>query len=426
MADSSRGWLIALLAGGLLWRGLLAFSIVPAWESAQNRAGTPDHYPSLARSLVTAGTLGYSAGDGASPTTLRGPGFPLWLAAGMAAGGAGGHDARWLGLWASLPGLLVAAALFRITWWRFGPAAGVLAFCVCAFHPLPAFQSARVMSDEFVGACGFSALLLWDRALSSSRDRGVRLAGVAAAILLALLMLTRSSGLLFLAALVAATLLSRPRRLAATVLIAAGSLLIPIGWSLRSSRLEGRPVFVHSLHAYNFWTGEGFDRFGEGWFSIGEWRDVWNLIGEKWGVPAEKRAQFCYADLTPHESARMESRLGKAALDLVRQEPLRYGGRILRGLGRYWIQAPYPRRTLLYAVAVIPVLIFAAVGLRRSMLAPGGLDQLALACALVIGINWIAYAAIVPAPRFSIHVYPELVFLAAAAMRTRPATSVAG
>src|SRR4029077_9772481 len=113
-----------LLAAGLLWRLVVCFAILPAWESRTGTPSFPDDYPGLARSLLERGTLGYGEGR-AEITTARGPGFPAWLAGGIFLGGDGG---RWLGFWSGLPivllGTVVADQLLR----RHGRAAGIVGY----------------------------------------------------------------------------------------------------------------------------------------------------------------------------------------------------------------------------------------------------------------------------------------------------------
>ena len=92
--------IVTVCVVGLAVRLLFATVLVPRLEHRANVAPDPDRYAELAASLIDRGELGFNP-PGASPTSLRGPAFPSWLAAGMLAGG---RSERWVAFWASVPG----------------------------------------------------------------------------------------------------------------------------------------------------------------------------------------------------------------------------------------------------------------------------------------------------------------------------------
>ena len=145
----------AVLAVALAWRIVLAIWLVPAWESAVNRAPLPDRYPLLAQSIVEGGPFGFVE-QGARPSTLRGPGFPLWLAAGMVIGG---DDPRWLGCWTALLPALAAALVAGLAARRYGRLPGLVAGAITGLHPIATMASARTMSDEFFAALAVFGVL---------------------------------------------------------------------------------------------------------------------------------------------------------------------------------------------------------------------------------------------------------------------------
>lgn len=404
------GVLLVLTALALVWRLVLAVWIVPAWESGRNTVPFPDHYPELARSILDGDAFGYAPGHGARPTTARGPGFPMWLALGMLLGGDG---ERWLRLWSSVPVLIVAPILAALAWRRFGAIPGAAAFAFLVFHPLPGVLSSRGMSDEFYASLGFGALLLWDRSLQSSGRRSLVLAG-GAGVLLAVQMLTRVSGILTLAVLAGLGLWRRPRRAGTLAIMAAVGLSLPLAWSVRTSRLEGRPVFIHSLAAYNFWIGEAFERYGYSWTSSESWERVTDLIERKAGMEPGGIRWLYYPSLEPREVAAMERRLARAAREHVLRHPAGYGLRVLKGLGYFWIRARTPERTLHYGLLLLPVLLlvmpaFAPASFHRLVA-----DRMLLACALIVAAHMLAYAAVLAMARFSVQVYPAVAWLLAA------------
>jgi hypothetical protein len=403
---------LGVLLAGLLWRLVLSFLVVPAWEARTGVASTPDAYPVLARSLVDEGVFGYGS-IGASPTTVRGPGFPLWLAASTVVGGG---NVRWLAFWGGLPGLLVGAWLASLVAGRWGTVGGLVTGAVAVFHPLPSLIAARGMGDDFYGALGAAALVTWVAATASTHPRRGLVLVAAAGLLLAVQILARSSGVLTLAVAVLCAALWRRSRSEATptggelalrtALLVVLALLPALFWSIRSSRLEGRPVFVHSLGAYNFWIGEGFDRFGTGPPPSGNYPQIVEYALSQAGAEF-RNERFWYASLEPRQAARLDAELGQAARRRVFDEPVSYLRRVLRGIPAYWVRAQTKARSVQYAIAVVPILLLAALGLRRGLADPLGL-QLFL---LLVAHN-LVYAAVLPMARMSVQVYPALAVLA--------------
>jgi hypothetical protein len=227
--------------------------------------------------------------------------------------------------------------------------------------------------------------------------------------------LTRSSGVLLVVVCLAYAWVRRGTagRVAASILLAVLALAPAALWSIRTSRLEGRPVFVHSLLFYNFWIGEGIDRHGAGDPPAGHWGRIIDETYARAGFDVAGKPRW-YITLSPREAAELDTALAAAAAERVRTDPVGYGLRVVRGVGRFWIQGNSARRSAQYAIAVLPVLLLAAVGaaavVRRSA-APDDLGRLWLG---VLLLHNAAYAAVLPVVRMSVQVYPELAWLAAA------------
>ena len=406
---------LAFFVIGLVLRVVAAFWIVPAWEEAAGVAAAPDGYPGLARSLVDDGVLGYPP-PGASPTTARGPGSPAWLAAGIVVGTEG---TRWLALWGSLPGLLGGALLAWLLTSRFGTAAGVVGGTVAVAHPLSLFVAARAMGDDFYGALGFFALVCVAVAAERSDARGFFPWMAAAGVLLAAQMLTRATGVLTLLAVVAIVVLRRPVRWRPLAVLVVIALLPPLAWSVRTSRLEHRVVFVQSLAAYNFWVGEGLDRFGAGEATGGHWAEITMFVLDTAGVSEADARTFWYGSLGPRETAEVERVLGRKAVGHVLDDPLGYAARVVRGVGRFWVQAMTRTRTLQYTAAVVPVLVVAVVGIVRLRSTGPMRDPLTILLIVTLVLHNLAYAATLPAARLSVQVYLALAYLAGAAALSR-------
>jgi hypothetical protein len=428
LAQSRSGWrsdssriATAILLLGIVTRLVTSLWLVPAWEQRAGLASTPDHYPTLALSLLDHHELGY-LNEGASPTTIRGPGYPLWLAVVMTCGVS---DTRWFGVWTALPMILLTALFAAWLARRIGVRYALLFASLALLHPLPAFISARTMSDEFYAALGLAAVWGWvlARSTSSARTRWFLVIGCGA--LISLQLLTRSTGLVTLGAIFVFTLSAWRgawRELMLLVLLALTPALV---WSVRSSQLEGRPVFVHSLAAYNFWYGEALDRLPLDDARGRNHQVAVEQILRLGGRDPSEAPRFWYGTLTPREVSSMETRLSRAARENIAEQPLDYACRVGRGLVWFWIRAETKTRTLQYAVAIVPLLLLAIVGAWRGLSRlDDSLRSLAqLSIGVALGHN-LLYAASFPAARMCVQVFPLLTLLAVLGVRAlthRPA-----
>jgi hypothetical protein len=401
---------------GLCARALVSFWIVPSWESSARVADSPDRYPTLARELVEHRAFGYGA-EGATPTTVRGPAFPVWLALPLAAGVEGPQS---LGLWGALPMVLLAAWLARLLQKHHGAIVGFAAGLLIVLHPLPAFASGRVMGDEFYGAAGFAGLAMLARPWSAAalkRTAGSAALAALAGALISVATLARATGVLFLLAAVASIVFVKecPRgaRLLAVLSLVLAALLPPLGWSWRCSRLEGRPVFVHSLAAYNFWYGEVLDRIGPT-AQRGETHAVISAeILRIAGLEGQDPHRFWYVRLTPTDSAHIEAALGRASLARITSDPGGFAARVVRGLGWFWFRGETASRTRQYLLAMSPVLVIALWGglcvWRRRREEPT--LRLIAVFVLVLLLHQLAYAATLPVARMAVQIFPALATL---------------
>jgi hypothetical protein len=396
-----------VFTAGLLWRLVLGGWIVPAWQARANVGSFPDAYPLLAETLIERGTLGFGE-EGATPTTVRGPGFPLWLAAGMRLGL---RDGPAVALWSAIPGLLGGAALAWLLAGRYGLAAGAVGGTTLVLHPLSSFAAARAMSDEFYGVLAFVAIACWAGSREASGNRR-GIGWLAAGAALGWNLLTRAVGLLTVGAIAIAACLARPRRVRSALMVVLVALVPALAWSVRSTRLERRPVFVHSLAAYNFWFGEAFDRLSADRAPGETRRMAMQLMVEAGADPVLVDPGFWYAQLTPMETAAMERVLGRAAIDRVLERPLSFAARAARGLARFWYAADAPLRSVQYGVVVVPLLLLAGVGAWRILSGEPRLDVLGLTLIVLIVLHNAAYAVTWPMARMSVQVYPAVAYLA--------------
>ena len=384
----------AAILAGLLVRGIATFGVVPYLEQAENVGSTPDDYVGLARCLASEGTLAFP--PCASPTTLRGPGFPAWLALPLLP--LPRLSDRALAFWGAIPSILIGGLLVAWCERRLGLAAALLAAGVL-LHPLPVFMTARGMSDEAMGSLAVAGIVL-----------AVEKRTLPAALCLGAAMLVRANAAIALAALAVVSVGGGRAALRRFAPLAALALLPALAWSIRSSALEGRPVFVHSLGAYSFWIGEFIDSSG-GRYAPSDWSRMHLEIARRGGGEPTDPGRFWYASLTPRETARLEAALTRAAVERIREAPAAFAGRVLRGLPRFWVGASTEQRSRQYALITAPVLLLAAIGAVRLGRAP-----IRWPLAVFVAGTCLLFAATEPIARASVEVYPALALLAAAAL----------
>lgn len=242
----------ALLAATLVVQLLVLRAV---WNPSPHPGGDNAGYVALAHALATGQGYTESWDPAASPHTKYPPGWPAALAVAQRAGAD-----TWVAL-KRVAGLLALAAVAatwlyvarrRDAWWATGVALSTGASYAVVYHaPL-------LLSD--VPFLAFVVLAMWagERALEerappapeegvSTRPPSTGLPwAVAAAILAALALLTRTAGLPVAAALVGALAWGRRFREAAVAALLTG---VPAGWWI----LRGRGVVQEGAYAREFW-----------------------------------------------------------------------------------------------------------------------------------------------------------------------------
>ena len=389
--------LVTVLAIGFAVRLLFATVLVPRLEERANIASDPDRYADLATSILDRGELGFSP-PGATPTTVRGPAFPAWLALGMLAG----RSPRWISLWSSIPGLIAAAAIFLVLDRTGGRRAAIVGGLLCAIHPLSCFVSARVLPDEFYGAVLLLGLLaVGGTSVLGTKPRDPIVSAAIAGVFLSVAALTRSTAALIMGALVIVLGVKERRVRAAATVALIGAVLLG-AWTVRTSALAGRTVFVESLVGYNFWLGEAAHRYGFA-ANFGEARArAHELMAEQAGVDT-RSPSFYYGTLGPREADRFDEQLSDAAVKLVTAAPFNYLKRCAGGMFWFWVRAETKARTVQYSLVALPLVGLGLLGLYKT-----GSRWFTF----VVLAHLIIYAALCPMARYSVQLYPLLCYLA--------------
>ena len=350
--------------------------------------GDEGYYVRAARSLV--------AGDG-YPGSLRPPGYPLFVASALAAGGGSLHVARVAQIAVALAGI---AALFALVRRRFGTRAAVLSALLCALHPTLVFYSHVFWSETLVTTLLLLAFLCLDRFDATRSDRWLAAAGLS----LGVAVLARDMLLFFVPVVVAWTWLvpgaSARTGLRRAALVVVPALLLLVPWMARNAAVLGRPLLSTNS-----------------WYPIA----VGNLIPRDrlLGMGEENRAFVPAYDALPTELDRAAFARESALQAIADRQPgwifvklarntyylLSNASQLQRFVKAQWLAEGWRgvgRRIV--AVELVFHLASLALGMAALWLVPGGRVKL-LVVALIL-FHWAVYVIANATNRFRVPLLP--------------------
>ena len=328
--DARRAGRLAALALALGLAARFAY----AWRGAHALPTNNDDYETVAISLVERGEMAVEPGR---PTSMREPGYPLFIAAVYAAAG------RRPGLVIFLQCLLSAATGWLL--WRtgrrlFGEAAALAALGAFMLYPQSVYYCAYFFRETWLFF--WFGLLLWSSASWAAAagdpdgDRSALIGGLAAAAFglsnSAVLPACALSGLLLWLAAPAKT---RTRRF---VLYAAPLVLAFGAWTARNWAVQGRFV-AGSTHG-----GEEFYR------ALIVPPDLQN------DLPRQKAimdAAPIYAETAGLGEAERNDRLMKESLRWISGHRGEFASRVAAGVAKYWRLWPYKMATYRHSYALL-------------------------------------------------------------------------
>ncbi len=241
-----------------------------------------------------------------------------------------------------------------------GPIAGVCAAWMAALYPPLVWMPAYVLSETLFAALalGCAAVLgsMIDRSPETFASRHVTSARLfSAGVIGGLGALTRPTLLLFLFGAGVWLLISRGLR--AAIIVALGALLVILPWTIRNARAHGRFVLISAQSGVTFWTGNHPLSSGEGDLAA--------------NPPVARANQEFLRQHGTESPAELEQRYQDEAWHYIAQDPLWWGGLLLRKLFFLWVPIG-PSYTLhsarYYWASVIPyalVLPLAIAGYRQ-------------------------------------------------------------
>ena len=418
-------------------------------------------YGDIAKNWLRHGIFGLSGFSGVSPTDIRLPGYPAFVAAIFAIFGADHYRAVLIAqLFVDIATCLVCADLAKRL---LGNRAAKAAFLLAALCPFLANYSAAALTETL--EVFFTALAL-DFAICALREASMAAwagcgFGCAAAILL------RPDGALLLIVidlyLLARLLLPATRtnaqstsaRFSATILVTALALTPLAPWALRNYRVvhHFQPLAPRYANEEGEFVPMGFNRWTKTWIadyvSVEEvyWAvpgtriDVNNLPGRAFDSSQQRqeteRVIAEYNDLL-HVSRPLDDQFEALAQQRIRSHPVRYyvwlpllritdmwlrpRTEMLPSDTRWWEFDDEPRWSALavgLGLAGLFYVSLALTGFGRQSAYPGS----GLLILFVLGRSLFLGSLENPEPRYTLEMYPVVIFFAAAALAGRTITA---
>ena len=393
---------IVLLA--LLVRVVFCFAVFPYIAGPLNLGTDPDRYGQLAQNWVDG--KGYVLSEGQHPTTGRGPGYPLLLAAVYIVFR---NLVPAAVLTQCLIGALLCLVMYHIGRQLFGAWVGYTAALLGALHPLLIWYSPRLRCEPLL-ALLLALGIFWSLRVRDQDSRRLRDAFLAGfffgwaalvhqiAVLLPILLFA-------VLALLQAQKSSLARRFVVTLLTMA-AIITP--WTLRNYRVSGWVIPVHSGGVTQFVTGSyEFEHYGEAPLQSTELAALGYAYGAQL-LGGDDVLEF--DDL----GVGVDQALLPYALSYLRNEPEKLLVKTVVQIPRFWYLSETPVKSWVLAAIqgafLLPALVGAFHTLRTRhrgivLLVP------------VVYFN-LVYAATSVEGRYSAPVVPYVIILAVVGLRT--------
>lgn len=388
---------IALLA--LLVRLVFSFVLFPRLAGPLGLGSDPDLYGQLAQNWVDG--KGYTFHDGAGPTTGRGPGYPLLLAAVYVIFGSLFPAAV---LVQSLIGSLICLVMYCTAKQVFGSWVGYTAALIGALHPLLIWYTPRLRYEPLLTLL-LGLVMFWLLRIRDSQSfkdpllMGLCL-GLAALVNQVVIVLPF---LLFAALWPVKACKSTLAKQLIVVLLAMAAIVSP--WMARNYLVSGLIIPVHSAGVVQFMKGNyEFEHYHEA--------PLQSMKLDRMG--ATYVAQLLGRD--PAGLDLLETGLDQAllpdALAFLRDEPGKLLAKIAAQMPRFWYLSESPLKSRFLAAIQVALLLPALVGAFHTILTRRG-------CPLLVIILYfnLVYAATHVEARYSTPIAPYVVILAAAGLR---------
>ncbi len=346
LSQKTREWcsVVALLGCGFLLR---------LWflRHANPFTGDPQIYGNIARNLIAHHVYSFAAAPGPyTPTIIRLPGYPLFLAACFLLFGIGNFAAvLWMQVAIDLVSCLLLASLAR---GLFGSRAGLVCLALAALCPFTANYSASPLTETLTLTSISAAYLCFDRWRHCDKLLNRWVPGIGAA-LAASLLLRPEQALLALAILPAMAWLALRRRSSvarsqssaqglAPALLAAACVLLPLlPWTARNWHTfhlvqplapryatdPGEPIPLGFQRWYRSWAIDFASTEEVYWNYDGTAIALADLPGRAFDSPAQQgETARLLADynLTTNPTAQLDARFEAIARERMRASPVRY------------------------------------------------------------------------------------------------------
>jgi 4-amino-4-deoxy-L-arabinose transferase-like glycosyltransferase len=389
---------IGLLA--LLIRVVFSFVVYPQLAGPLGLGVDPDYFGQLAQNWVDG--KGYIFYEGGEPTTYRGPGYPLLLAALYLVFG---NLLPVAVLAQCLIGALVCVVIYYVGKHLFGPWVGRTSALLATLHPLLIWYSPRLRYEPLLTLLLSLGIFWWLRARDSRSPRDAFLVGlffgcaalVNQVIILLPLVLFAGSRLLKSQE----TVLTRQFVIALLTMVA-----IVAPWTVRNYQVSGEFIPVHSGSVRMFiWGNYEFEHYHEAPLQSGKLMKMGQAhLAQLMGFDPswfDFRMNGIDEELLPH------------ALSYVRSEPGKLLAKTIVQVPRFWYLSETRLKTWVVAAIQAASLLPAAIGSYLTLRSSWS----ALPFLLAVAYFNLVYAVTHVEARYSVPIIPFVVILAAVGLR---------
>jgi 4-amino-4-deoxy-L-arabinose transferase-like glycosyltransferase len=391
--------LIIIICVGALGMGLIyTFIIYPHITNGLSAEVDPDRFGVLAENIYLGNGFVFERGE--EPTTYKGPIYPLFLTIIMYLS----FDYK---IWAiqiaqNILHLISCYFVYIITKNCFNQKTALLSSLIFAIHPFFLWFLPRIWIETFITFLTLSLIIV----ILEYLKKESLFIGALVGILLGILALTKSVAIFLPLPVMILFILAKKKTVnnilqSLAILIIAITIIVP--WTIRNYKVSNKFIPVHTSGSINFIIGDSLVSniihypLSHGVLFDKGHNEVVNLL---------KRENI--SDL--HDSV-VERKLAKDVGKRIIEHPLSFLKKILIQMITFWYLGETPLKTVTIIIFNIPFVILGIMGLKSSLSQEIKVEQLVLI--VFIFYFWLIYACIYAIARFSVNIFPIMIFYSA-------------
>lgn len=394
---------LALCIAGFFASLMFSRFVYPNIAGALDSKLANDGYDQLAYGLARTGTLSFYPST--TPTVLRGPAYPLFVAALLRIG----ENLFPLSVQFA-QALLHALTLllsYHIGMRIWNQRAGIIAGTVTALHPFLLWYTPRIVTETLATFLFTLIVLLF---LVHHNEQSVR-SSVRVGVALGISALCKQTflPLMFIVPLMNALLSHHPKRLRNTVIMFVMCLLLVGPWTMRNYSLTGAIVPVHGLLGFNLKQGDCLaERYQEAPLS---YMRLINLCGPH-TIDGDTVVHWEIEKNGARAGVALEKKLLQASLERYLDEPLFFLKKIAVNTVMFWTISGSAPATIVTSLLQLPLLGVFLLAARR-VLRERGWRSVHSAPLIFMMVYFLGHVPIYALARFGLVMVPVMVAYAA-------------